>query len=363
MATYQITQPDGSVYEADADNPESAHKIIKDHIQQNLNESVQKKFDDAPMWAKPLIAAHDVGSTALSSATLGGWDKAMGLITGRDEAAMSEAIRNRMGGAQYAADFLGGAVSPTGVGSAVARVGGGPLARAITGGIAATGEGALQGGVQSAIKGEDIVPGTLAGAAGGAAGQGIAGLLAKPANAVSRWWQGAKDALPAPGVANIGSVSNVTGNKAAVARKVEQAARDATNAGGTAKDFRDAFSAINPTFMPKDQRALLSTVSEGDLGTKIPGAIAKGMEKAQTPLGILSAVAGTKSIPAGMALAAGGYAAPAVLRSMEKSGTDASVEALRRATLGLPKFPDFISETVKARLGQGARRSIMEGLH
>lgn len=192
----------GVEYDVSAPDQETAVKEAHKFSQNELNTKAQAEYKDAPTWQKPFMAAQDVARTLADTATLGGVDKFADYmkppIPGQPtQGEITKAIRSRMGGADIGADIgMTVAAAPTAVPKVVGMLGGGSIARAITGGATAATEGGVLGGLSAVGHDRPVGEGVAKGAVAGGAGQAAAGLLTKPANAVANWFTGANKALP-----------------------------------------------------------------------------------------------------------------------------------------------------------------------
>jgi hypothetical protein len=193
---------DGVTYNVEGtDDPEVAIQHAKEFAQQDLNKKAQTEYNQAGM-TKPLLAAQDVARTVADTASLGYADKFADYmkppIPGEPtQAQITKAIRSRMSGADVGADIgVTMAAAPTMVPKVVGMLGGGPIARAITGGATAAAEGGALGGLSAAGHDRPVAEGVLQGVAAGTGGQALSGMLTKPVNAVANWWSGANKALP-----------------------------------------------------------------------------------------------------------------------------------------------------------------------
>jgi hypothetical protein len=183
------------------DDPEVAVKHAKEFVQQNLNKKAQTEYDEAGL-TKPLLAAQDVARTVADTASFGYADKFADYmkppIPGQPtQAEITKAIRSRMSGADVVGDIgVTMAGAPTAVPKVVGMLGGGPVARAITGGATAAAEGAVGGGLSAAGHDRPVSEGAGAGMLAGIGGQAIAGAVTKPVNAAANWISGANKTLP-----------------------------------------------------------------------------------------------------------------------------------------------------------------------
>lgn len=173
------------------DDPAEAVKHAQEFAQQDLNKKAQIEYNDAGALEKPLMAVQDVARTVADTASLGFADKFTDYmrppIPGQpSQAEITKAIRSRMGGADVGADIgLAVGAAPTVVPKVVKSLGGGSIARGVTGLLGAGTEGAVLGAGRAAGHDEPIVEGALKGAGAGSAGQAVAGMLTKPVNAIA----------------------------------------------------------------------------------------------------------------------------------------------------------------------------------
>jgi hypothetical protein len=184
------------------DDPVLAVKHAKEFAQQDLNKKAQDEYKDASGIAKPFMAAQDVARTLADTASFGYADKFTDYmkppIPGQpSQADITKAIRSRMSGADVGADVVAAVgAAPTAVPKVVSMLGGGPIARAITGGATAATEGGVLGGINAAGHDRPVSEGAGAGILSGVGGQTLAGLLTKPVNAIANRFSGANKALP-----------------------------------------------------------------------------------------------------------------------------------------------------------------------
>jgi len=184
------------------EDPAEAVKHAQEFAQQDLNKKAQTEYSEASAMAKPFMAAQDVARTVADTASLGYADKFADYmkppIPGEpSQSQITKAIRSRMGGADIGADVATTMfAAPTAVPKVVKALGGGPIARAITGGAAAATEGGILGGVSAAGHDRPVAEGVGAGMTAGVGGQALSGMLTKPVNAAANWFAGANKALP-----------------------------------------------------------------------------------------------------------------------------------------------------------------------
>jgi hypothetical protein len=192
----------GVEYDVDAPDQDAAVKAAHDFAQQELNAKAKEEYASASEIAKPFMAAQDVARTVADTASLGFADKAADYfkppIPGQPtQSQITKAIRSRMTGADVLGDVgVTMAAAPTTVPKMVGMLGGGPVARAITGGVTAGAEGGVLGGLSAAGHDQPVGEGVVKGGVAGVGGQTLSGLLTKPVNAVANWWSGANKALP-----------------------------------------------------------------------------------------------------------------------------------------------------------------------
>jgi len=345
MAEYTVTRF-GKEYDVTADDPAHAAKLVDEHIQQSANTKAQTEFKDAPTWAKPFMAVDDLARTTADSLTFGGIDK----LIGGDAAVETAARRSRMGGADIAGDVVAGMAVPTGVPAAVARVGGGPIVRGVTGLLTGTGTGAVTGGLQAAGHDRPVVEGAVEGGIGGAVGQAVGGAIRGGANKIAKWWQGASDTLPPP------STANVPGKAPNPARRVENAAYEAEKAGGTQAQTIAAFKDMNQKKLPADVLADIRNITHKDLGTKA----ADLTSKLGYGMGGAAPFTGFHSVPLAVAQAVTGPAIGASAKFASRQGTSEAVEQLRRKLLKIPKFEGPLSKKNAELIARGVRSGIIE---
>ena len=197
MPEWTVKLPSGKEFDVTAENEAQAYKLAENHVQQELNVSAQKEFDEAPFWKKIPMAAGDIARVASDAATFGGLDR----LLGPEEAAKTKAAAARAGTAAIPA-AIGGAYGmfsrlPSAIPGAVNAIGGGTLMRGLTGATVGAAEGAGLGAVESAIRQEDIGPGAALGGILGAGGQVAGDLIGRGVDKATKWWKGVDDSLPA----------------------------------------------------------------------------------------------------------------------------------------------------------------------
>ena len=128
----------GVDYDVDAPDFETAKKAAHEYRANELSTQAKKEFADTPTWAKPFMAAQDVGRTLADTFTLGGVDKFADYMSppapGQpSNPEITQAIRSRMGGADIGADVAASIAQPSAVPRVVAKIGGAPLVRKVVG--------------------------------------------------------------------------------------------------------------------------------------------------------------------------------------------------------------------------------------
>jgi len=350
MATFDITRPDGSVWEVDANSPEEAHKMLNDKLQGERNVKEQQEFKDLPTWQKPLKAADDLARTTADFFTAGMLDR----LLGGENVAKTEAARSRAGGADIAANVVGGvAAIPSAVPRVIGAVGGGPLARGIVGTGVAAGEGALQGGIQAAGHERDIGPEVAGGAVLGGLGQATAGVMSAPVN-----WLGKQMGINAlPKATQIPKGVSIA--SAPPFQRVEHAA---ARAGDNAANVQREFKRVSPAGMSETEVSLLRQVQHGDPGTKAARAIRDLMEgrvgQALTGGGLIGGIT-SGNLPL-MAASVAPLAVGPLAGKSAGMGTKEAADALRRAMRGKPKYEGILSPDAQSRIGRGLRTQWME---
>jgi hypothetical protein len=350
MATYTVPGPDGKEYEVDAGDPVEADKLLREHFQEQANTKAKSEFADAPVWAKPFMAADDVMRVGADAVTMGMLDKMLGPQAQIETAAR----RSRMGGADIGADVLGSMALPTGVPGMIAKIGGGPIVRGITGLLGGGVSGGVQGGISAAGHDQPIGPGVVQGVLGGAGGQAVAQTIAPVVNKGAKLIRGVDDSLPAA------TTANVPGKAPNPARRVENAAYEAEKAGGSGADYVRTFKEMNQKKLPADVLGDIEGITKGDIGTKV----AKGVARTAKAVGLPGLAVGVhSSIPSLIAASVASPAVGAAANFAANQGTKEGVEMLRRKLLKMPKFEGPVTKEMvekMSRANRGAFRSVLD---
>lgn len=348
MPTYIVPGPDGKEYDVDAADPGEAGKKLHMHLQGEANTRAQSEFSDAPVWAKPFMAADDLARTTADTLSFGLLDKMLGPQAQMETAAR----RSRMGGADVAGDIAAGMAIPTGAPAAIARVGGGPIVRGVTGLLTGGASGAAQGGLAAAGHDQPVGPGMIQGALAGTGGQAIGQAVGGVVNPAAKLIKGVDDSLPAA------STKNVPGKAPNPARRVEARAAEAEKQGGTARDYKESFKEMNTGKLPQSVLDARQNIVFGDTGTKAANLVSSLATKAAAgalPMGL-------HSVPAGIGMAVGLPALGAAAKFAANQGTKESVDALRRQLLSIPKFQGPLSKQMVDRISRMSRAELLSAM-
>jgi hypothetical protein len=282
-----------------------------------------------------------------------GMDKAFG----GNRVEQADVARAAMGpGASIGMDLLAGGVNPLSLPRTAARLGGGKLARGAIGMLAGTAQGAAEGAISAATRGESIPGGAGVGALAGGAGTGISHAMAGAGNRLGKWWSGIDDTLPP---------ANPKASAVTPSGKVERAIAgvEATPGRGTQTQFQNAIARIqgNKAFRNKpDVQAQMQEVIHGDPATRGTRMIGTAANAASIPSSLM--LTGSGNIPAAIMSAVGLPAIAGISNAASKQGTKDSVEELRRMLLNHPKYKGILSPGGTDKLGSAARRAIMNQL-
>lgn len=343
-----ITLPNGWKYHVPTDNPDEAVKIAKEAAQRDLNKQAQDEFANAPTWMKPFMAAQDLTRTGLDTLTFGGADKLADYMKGtapdnpESQTNVTRAIRSRMGGADVVGDIgLSLTAMPTAVPKVVAGLGGGAIARGITGTLASTAEGAGTGAVSAAMHDQDPGAGAFWGGLAGGAGNTLANAFTGPVNKVANWLGGAKELPPA--------VAAKVRTAQSPAQRVESAVGQAELKGGGPNAYRTQMEkVVERGGLTPEQRTAVDRVMEGDPATK---ALQWAGNKLTNPLFVASYSAGLP-LPASMAITTAGMGA----KYAAKQGTREAADDLRRIMQNNPRPVGPLTDP--AQLGVGLRERL-----
>lgn len=365
MAKFEIVGADGIKYEVEADTVEKATADLKAYRQQEVNKKQAADIEASPAWAKPFVAAHDLGRGALDNLTLGGLSKAGDYFAGDDSVSMStQAAKDRTGLAGTALDIATAAkYIPTAVPRVVGAVGGGPGIRSLVGATTAGAEGGVIGATEAALHDKDIGTGGLVGTLGGAVGHKVGEMVGSGVNRVAKWWKGVDDALPQYNIRDLSKNPNPQQRVNVANTRANDRLDLASSPEARQKIIRDEFQDVRTIpgkelnkFTP-EQRGLLNKVVKGDPGTNAAMKIGDFLDNKLAAIGTTAGGAALGGPIMGAALAGGQLAAGKSLKSMSAAGTEEAAEALRRSLYSrIPKFVGPISDEQKALIGRMIRQ-------
>ena len=368
METFRITRPDGSEYDVDANSVEEATKQLNAHLTetssaQPTEESAKQAYEDAPLTSKARMIVGDPLRRMEDTLTMGIMDKAFDWATGSNKATAqtAEAALRNPKAVNVAADVVGGAMMPTAVPGLVAKVGGGPAARAITGVLGGGAEGAATGAVGALTRGENPAEGALE---GGLVGGGAQGLV-QGANAAIKGVLGKSDKVPPT------SITIMPRGKAATpAARVEVAVNKAQSKAAMRdsplaeqSEYKRAFERLSTgkykgKYGP-DEITQMRKIAEGDVGTNLPRVVG-GILSDKLAAGGLGTAAGIGGGPlAGLATGGAMLGAGRVLKGVSAGGTEEAVQDLRRMMTGTPKNKGPLSAEEQARLARMMREGYL----
>jgi len=357
MGEHIVILPGGAKYKVEAESKEEAFKLAKESSLQEGVAKRQSEFEQAPPWTKPFMAANDAATVFADSATLGmvpwGMDKAFG----GNRVQEADVARAAMGPVpSIGMDLLAGGVNPLSLPRTAARLGGGKLARGAVGLLAGTTQGAAEGAISAATRGESIPGGAGVGALAGGAGTGISHAMSGVGNRLGKWWSGIDDTLPP---------ANPKARAITPSGQVERAIAgvEARPGGGTQSQFQNAIADIsqNKAFAKKpDVQEKMQEVIHGDPATRGAKWLGNAANQATIPSALT--MGGMGSITGALASAVGLPAIAGIANAASKGGTKASVEDLRRMLANHPKYKGILSPESTDKLSSAARRALMNQL-
>ena len=375
MPKYKITTADGVDWEVESTDPETASKDLAAHRQSIANERLTTEAEEAPEWAKPFMAARDVATVGADTLTGGFGTKAVkGMFGGEPEMDVA-ARRNRMGWAAPALDVgLIARFLPTMVPKAVAKMGGGPAARWLTGTTAAGLEGATVGGLEAAghqyeapggaTVGPSVGGGILTGILGGAAGQQLGAAANKVSNlitGVNAVPQGIRSKLPVlpegqknPSAADKINVTANTAESKAMLKNDPLVEQELYKQG-----FQPLLHKDRKSFTPEQQAAMTRVVKD-EPATKLTRGVGDllGDKLAIGGAGITAGI-GTNPV-IGALIAAGMYGGSRGLKEVSAGGTREAVNDLRRLLAKKTRTEGPLSLLNQGRLTKGVRQIGLE---
>lgn len=365
MTEYTLTGPDGSQYKAEADSLDQAMSKVQGFRQQEVNQAGDKAFENAPMWAKPLLAAKDVGRQAYDTLTLGAGPKLVDKLagTGDTEQMKVESARGRMGLAGVGMDaLLAARFLPTAVPAAVRYMGGGPAARTLVGSATAAGEGAAYGGTSAGLHDQDITRGTGIGAVTGVIGNTIGNIANRAKKGYDTYVKGINYDPPNYNVTRLNPNKTPTAMDLVnvAAGKTAQSARKSSNPLAfqkeATKQFDDLATGPNKKMFTRPQKEQMSVISQGDPATNASAAVGNILSNKLlgVTMGVGTSAAGG-AVPGMLsagALLGGGRA----MKAVSAGGTQEAIQNLRRMMYGTPRFVGPVSEAAKVRFSNAARQ-------
>jgi hypothetical protein len=336
-----------------------------------MNEEHAKSMTDAPMWAKPFMAADDIARVGADNVTMGYLDKMLEHFNPSSEEGMkTKAARSRMGSAAPAVDVgSAAAMLPSLVPRGIGYLGGGALARGITGITGGAAEGGVMGGISATGHDRPDAPVDTAGgvgwgAAGGTLGQALSPLTTK----VSKWWQGIDDSVPA-GIRSK-MMQAPKGQKAtpSAADKVNFAANTAESRAAVSdkpfavqQELKDAFEKLlrkDPKPFNKEQKSLMEKIStKEDPATSLSrkGADMLGNKLAMATMSV-GGGAGGGGLTAMLGIPAAMSTGSKLLGKVSEGGTKEALDDLKRAMAGKSRYKGILSQDQKAALASGVRQ-------
>ena len=365
MPDFEIKIGDRKYEIKDVPDLETAQTQLKAFRQQEVYDTQAKDIEASPAWAKPFVAAHDLGRGAIDNLTMGGLSRAGDYFAGDDSVSLStEAAKKRAGWAGTALDVATAAkYIPTAVPRVVGAVGGGPGIRSLVGATTAGAEGGVIGATDAAMRDKDIGTGGIVGTLGGAVGHKVGEVIGGGVNKVAKWWKGVDDALPQYNIRDLTknpnpqqrvNVANTRANDRLDLVKDPEARQKIIRS--EFQDIRTIPGAELKKFSP-EQRGLLDKVVKGDPGTNVSMTLGDFLDNKLSALGTAGGGAFLGNPVAGAALAGGQLVAGKSLKNMSAAGTEEAAEALRRSLYPkTPKFAGPISDEQKALIGRMMRQ-------
>jgi hypothetical protein len=360
-----------------ASSVDEAFKHVQKSRQDALNQEYTKSAETMPEWAKPFVAAKDVGVGAVDTLSAGLVPWGIDKIRGDDAATMNTAaVKDRMGWAGTALNTgLFARAIPSAVTSAVKYMGGGPAAKTLVGSTVSGAEGATYGGVDAATHGQDPGTGMLVGGVGGAGGYNIGNNI----NKGWKWLRGIDDIPANAGVkvmpknpsnvdraeitfnkakANAARSDDVLATQKAVASGAEKLAQTPRGTGAT------------PLYSPGQVR-LLNKIAEGDPATNVTRKFGKYLDNkiigATAGLGAGTAAGVGSSNPAlgilaGLATTGAVSGAANLFKRVSAAGTEEALQNLRRTMTRTPKYIGPVSLAERNRIRLMAQKGLLDAV-
>ena len=359
MTKFVINQG-GEEYEVEAPDVATAQNSLKEHIQQEYNKEYIKSSNEAPEWAKPFIAASDVGMSGIDTLSAGLIPKGIDYLTGDNKfSQQTAASRASMGWAAPALDVaMISRFLPSLAPKATTMLGGGPATKKAVGATISGLEGATYGATDAATHDRDPLTGGLI---GGGAGMG-GSLLGDLANKGAKWWKGVDDVVPPTSIMKLPKNKTPT-KKDILETAVNQANTQAAKVGGPAA-YQDKMKNMatdlltgqnRGAFLP-GQRDTLTKISRGEPATRVQRMFGDFLSNKfiASGAGIAEGIASGGILP-GLITAGGLSGAGWGMKKLAAGGTKDQVENLRRWVHGRHKFAGPISNQEKARIANQLR--------
>lgn len=363
MGNYTLTDAKGKEYDVEAPSIEEATKGFKDWQQKQINDQYTKNAEEAPAWAKPLMAVQDAALSGIDTLSAGTVPWAVDKLTGTEDATQATAAsKNRMGWAGTALDV--GMLSrflPSLAPKAIQYMKGGPAAKTIVGATTAAGEGAGVGAVTAATHDDDVPTGAGLGAAGGAIGQAIGSGINRVAKAFAP-----SDIPAATKITVLPAKPTRTQIVESTVNNARSAASKSDSALAEQKALKDAFEALNTGPQGKaltpGQRALVEKIYQGDPATNASRVAGNFLgNKFLAPAASAGVAAAAGGFIPGLLTAGGLAAGSRALKGISAGGTEDAVQNLRRTMAKHPKFVGPISVEERAKLANMVRQGLLTG--
>lgn len=360
MPKFTITTPDGKVWDVESPDVETANKDLAAHRQELMNTQAQQEFKDASVPGKIGTAVNDVARVGADSLTFGFLDR----MLGGDEAMKTKSARSRMGGADIPLDIATmGMALPTAVPKIIAKMGGGPVARTLTGTTAAGVEGGVVGGLDAAGHERDTGSGVVTGILGGAGAQQIAPLINKGWKA----FRGIDDSVPA------GIRSKITSLPAKGASSTDKVIVARNDAASRAKVSDDPMAVQTMTksniesllrkdskSFNKEQRAAMENVINDAPATKLSRLGGELMSDKMVASGIGIGTGALSNPLIGLAASGGILAGGRLLKEVSKGGTKEAMDDLVRLMHKKKRYPGLLSAENSGMVMKGGREGVLD---
>jgi len=370
---YVITTPDGKQWDVEAPDAMTASKDLAAHRQELANTEKKQEIESAPPWKQALMGARDTAAVGADTLTAGFGTKALEYMFPEKEPAKDlNAMRANLGWVAPVADVAAMSRVPTAVPALVAKAGGGPAARWLTGTTAAGVESAVHGGLQAAghqrtepggyESGEPAAGGAITGMLGGAAAHQLGGAINKGVN----WVRGVDNSVP-QGIRSKITVLPKGQKNPSAADKINVAANTAES---TARKFDDPLAAQDrykthfekllredaKSFNPS-QRAIMERIVNEDPATKVSRGLGRVMSNQLVSAG---AGAATGDVVKGALVAGGILGGGRALKEVSAQGTKEAVDDLRRLLAKKSRNEGPVSMLRRGQITGAGRQGTLE---